>query len=92
MSGNTLLLPQYDIKAWVRKILHFILQHARCSAETNSTDRESLENVTDRPVYHTGVAVVIIVVLVAATATVVVVVVIPVQAVAVVVVVVLFQQ
>jgi len=64
MSGNMLLLPPYDIKAWGRKTLPLILQPASCSAETNSTDSESLEIVIDLPVNHIGVAVVVIVVVV----------------------------
>jgi hypothetical protein len=40
----------------------FALQHASCSAETNSAENESFENVIDLPVYHTGVEVVVVVV------------------------------
>jgi hypothetical protein len=42
----------------------FALQHASCSAETNSAENESFENVIDLLVYHTGVEVVVVVVVV----------------------------
>ena len=57
----------------------FTFQHASSSAETNSTDSESLENVIDLPVYRIGVVVavvavvVVVVVMVTAVAVVVVV-------------------